>query len=689
MEPSQGADEILRRNKSSQQQQRKMQMQPTDQEAEASWHFKWAQAEQVEEAMMISLHQLETTDRIVLFPPVRSCNAALATFGDAGDYLRALRLFLKMRKCANIRHQTVPAPTLVTYSTMMSRALTVGNPNVALRLWNLMKLQTEFFSSQHGTKTTATTTANVILPDVKAANILMNVHAKLADVDSAWYLLDQMIHGNGTDVPKLTPNLVTYNTLLDACGKARDLDAALVVKALLHTRGIRPDARTYTTLMATVARKSSHASGARDVSVAFAWLQEMQGHHIAPNGRTYSALIDACGRAGRSDLALKGLRLMLRQKKEMQLKKLELMNEVGAWTAAINALGRAGRVDTAMRLFYSMPKFDVHPNTITCGSLADCLLRQGRMAETLEVLRYMKRAGIAPNEVIYTSLMTSAERLVKMEKNRVILEESHAEGHGDTKAIEVYTELMKALMDTTNGDSSDSNTLLMKVFLVFQEMKTAGAEPDLACYNALLRACARAGDVDRALQVMRRLQAEGLHPNDKSWRELVRAAAKVRRSDLAEAVWAMGKNYQGRGKRKDNAMSAMLWKPSVESFGDLVHAYLRESHVVEGDDEKRMLLKKIIVMYRNIMTGSEGRIVDKADLLGNQSVLLMILQAIVAWEKMEQVEKHKVVLKNLGRSIATLESMERIQVGSRRENNRSLNSLRIARTWVSENERAS
>jgi pentatricopeptide repeat protein len=126
----------------------------------------------------------------------------------------------------------VPAPTLVTYSTMMSRALTIGNPHVALRLWNLMKLQADFFStiptstSAIHRQTKNTFGSNSIVPDVKAANILLNVYAKLADVDSAWYILDQMIHGNGTDVPKLTPNLVTYNTLLDACAKARDLDAA-------------------------------------------------------------------------------------------------------------------------------------------------------------------------------------------------------------------------------------------------------------------------------------------------------------------------------------------------------------------------------------------------------------------------------------------------------------------------------
>jgi hypothetical protein len=94
MEPSKEADEIIQRNKRRLQKPWQRQdarpREPIDHEAEASWHFKWAQAEQVEEAMMTSLQQLKTTDRIVLFPPVRSCNAVLATFEDAGDYFRAL-----------------------------------------------------------------------------------------------------------------------------------------------------------------------------------------------------------------------------------------------------------------------------------------------------------------------------------------------------------------------------------------------------------------------------------------------------------------------------------------------------------------------------------------------------------------------------------------------------------------------
>jgi len=75
----------------------------------------------------------------------------------------------------------------------MSRAVRASKPRVALRLWNLMGPD--------------------ILPDVKGTNILMNCSAKLAIVEQAQNLLYEMKTGNGTSVPRMTPNLVTYSTL--------------------------------------------------------------------------------------------------------------------------------------------------------------------------------------------------------------------------------------------------------------------------------------------------------------------------------------------------------------------------------------------------------------------------------------------------------------------------------------------
>ena len=100
-----------------------------------------------------------------------------------------------------------------------------------------------------------------------------------------------------------------------------------------------------------------------------------------------------------------------------------LFNEVGAWTAAINACGKTGRVDTALRLFRTMQKIGVKPNAVTCGCLSDCLLKTKpvvRMKDTLEVLQYMKREGLVPSQVMYTSLMGVALSLAEKEGKGVI-----------------------------------------------------------------------------------------------------------------------------------------------------------------------------------------------------------------------------------------------------------------------------
>lgn len=110
----------------------------------------------LQEAIKLNAGPNTTLDQYPLqFPGIRECNSALASFGDGSDLLRALRLYFKMRKAAALselyparKWQPVPKPTLVTFSTMMSRAVYVGKPLVAIRLWNVMRQQPDFFSSK-------------------------------------------------------------------------------------------------------------------------------------------------------------------------------------------------------------------------------------------------------------------------------------------------------------------------------------------------------------------------------------------------------------------------------------------------------------------------------------------------------------------------------------------------------------
>jgi pentatricopeptide repeat protein len=670
--------------------------------------------------------------QLLLFPTIRECNAAIAAFGDASDLLRALKLFGKMRKSVSLHRSLqqqlelssqktggvaspvgmllppVPAPTIVTYSTLMSRFVKANKPIVALRIWNLM-IHTSYPHRQEQLEP--------IDIDVKAANILMNCYAKLADVTTAQQVLqdmrasdtpndigqnlssapNQMLRKGSRQLVRLPkPNSITYNTFLSACHKAGDLDAAVKAVSDMHADHLATDTLTYTTLIATVARRRSQVAGRYDPTPAFQFLQDMRQYNVTPNGMTYSALIDACGRCHRSDLALQGLRMMLRQKQEdiMSLallarkdigdgKNYTLPGEVGAWTAAINACGKAGRLDTAVRLFFAMSNFGVQPNTVTCGSLTDSLLRAGRTAETLDVLRYMKRAGIPPSEVMYTSLMSRAEKLVEIERKSsdwslerenislhppmretASFNEDELSKSKSTKAIEVYTELIDSLVKTNRKISTsktvrspaqDSKSLqLLKVFLVFQEMKAAGVKIDAPCYNALLRACAQAGDVQRAQEVIRAMQRDEVDPNDTSWRLLLRSALSAEmymenpenqggRVQMAEDLWKQGLSYRkNRSFRVDEPLAVSKWIPSVDTFLSLVSVYLTEADVLLSKSNQRQVrrqyLSRVVQHYESILLSrnDDGMGMNRIDvnrLLESQRAMLAILQAIVTLDE--------------------------------------------------------
>lgn len=712
---------------------------------------RWNRAVQVESQLLTALEVLQNSikwdgepadedDLVMLpqypplpFPAIRDCNAALAAFGDGGDLLRALRMYFKMRKAASLSERSpshslfrVPTPTLVTFSTMMSRANNLGKPLVAVRLWNIMRRQPDFFSSS----SSSIETSHRIVPDVKAANILMNCYSKLGNLESAQDLLEQMLHGNGNDVPRMTPNLVTYNTLLDACHKSGELDAALHIMQQLQTAGMRPDARTYTTLIATVARKAGAASGANDPTLAFSFLQEMKDLNIRPNGMTYSALIDACGRCQRSDLALKGLRLMLDQKAQGQkrfntdARGYTLSSEVGAWTAAINACGKANRIDAALKLFQTMPNFGVYPNQVTCGALMDNCLRNGRTADGLDVLRYMKKHRIAPSEVMYTSLMTSAVRLAEFENNQhlhlphlgrqktsrtapnqevsIPLDDS-----GATKAVEVYTELMTSLMQKPKRNlenrmdavfsakkleiEGDDSKELFKVSLVFQEMEAVGVEPDLGCYNALLKSCANAGNVDRAVEVLNQIvDTEDLEPNDTTWREMIRAAGKAGRADIAISTWKKAIEDTFENERGKPSRSRRKQTLSAKTLGALLAALVRGAEDDKIDRHTKLRLYQLVVkIYEAVISRSfflgMGNL-DQTKILQNARVMAMFLQAVVSLKYVLNGEEDSEImdsgqLRQFAISIVSLECFDDGLPLSIRRNSFYSKAYQISRSW--------
>ena len=175
--------------------------------------------------------------------------------------------------------------------------------------------------------------------------------------------------------------------------------------------------------------------------------------------------------------------------------------------------------------------------------------------------------------------------------------------------------------------------------------------PDLACYNALLRTCARAGDVKRAEQVMNQiLNSDDVEPNDSSFRSMIRAAGKARRSDVAMTTWRTALQTR----------KTTRWKPSVDTFSALIAALMNCASDPDVDNHTRRGLRHLVInLYSGVMSGANDRVgmgmhlVDKDEVLQNSRLMCMFLEAAVEIGSSEDGHRGRGTGRQESRTLAT------------------------------------
>lgn len=162
-------------------------------------------------------------------------------------------------------------------------------------------------------------------------------------------------------------------------------------------------------------------------------------------------------------------------------------------TRRIKALGRAGKPREAVTQLAEMARLGVQPDMLAATALVDACARNGKMEMAQSVFDELFGEFLKPDDVAFAVLVR---------------------GYGD--------------MDPPRWSSISGLLNLMD--------RQFGLAPTTVIYNVLLDICARTNDEERGFEVIRRMEAAGVEPDDMT--EMAVKNRKSLRSYLRKAFAA-------------------------------------------------------------------------------------------------------------------------------------------------------
>ena len=149
----------------------------------------------------------------------------------------------------------------------------------------------------------------------------------------------------------------------------------------------------------------------------------------------------------------------------------EIRSEV---TRRIKALGRQGKVKDAIKELATMARMGVEPDTLSATALIDACVRSNKMEMAESVFEEMFGELLVPDEVAFMVLVR---------------------GYGDQYPPQ-WTQIASTLSVMEHS---------------------YGIEPTILTFNTLLEVCSKTNDEERGMEIIDRMDDQGVVPNDGSF----------------------------------------------------------------------------------------------------------------------------------------------------------------------------
>ena len=230
--------------------------------------------------------------------------------------------------------------------------------------------------------------------DNVCANLLMSEYKKRGCLSQVLHVLSQM------RMVGLTPDTVTFNIAVDACGKAQQMHLAFGFLDEMRASGLTPTVNTYTSLIDACGKCG-------DLDVAESLLGTMLAEGVVPNTCTFTTLIQTCCRALEFERGLGFLRMLVQSERNGinssavvgMTTNVTVADKTPYTTLVKNSLS-FGDIDTAFEGFGLMSsmlqRMGGRPEFMMLNDLVTHSLNHGRLYRALEGFHAMAAWEFSP-----------------------------------------------------------------------------------------------------------------------------------------------------------------------------------------------------------------------------------------------------------------------------------------------------
>merc|ERR1719409_808510 len=216
-------------------------------------------------------------------------------------------------------------------------------------------------------------------------------------------------------------NLVTYNTLIDACARVGEMEKATALFRDMCERGVDPDLITYSTVIKGYCVQGDLEQGIQLFSL-------MRKRNIKPDAILFNSILDGCARKRMRTLTEQVLRDMEEAKVAPSNFTLSIL---------VKLYGREGDLDRAFEVVEQYPaKYGFQANATVYTCLMSSCISNECLDRALKAFEMMKEGKCAPDAKTYSTLINGCLRKGSLaEAVKLVDDAISVKGVGDAAAL--------------------------------------------------------------------------------------------------------------------------------------------------------------------------------------------------------------------------------------------------------------